>query len=279
MKIIYSLLTVSLFFVTSCNQDSEKKETEEKEADKVEEKKVNPKETTDEIKSSIDLSQELLNRIKSEEDHKELIERYKKLDLEKLSKELDTDTKKLAFWVNTYNGFIQHILGENPELFEDRNAFFKKEQVNIGGELISFDKIEHGIIRSSTMKLSLGYLPKLFPGELERDLRVEEKDERIHFILNCGAKDCPPVYTYSEHTLDKDFDKVASTYLSNQTKIDTKEEIITSSALIQYFLGDFGGKKGAKEMLHKYEIINEKEKDYKLKYGEYDWSLALKNFG
>jgi len=166
---------------------------------KSEKKSIKKEELKKEKLSAIELSKALLNNIKNKGNNSKIVTAYKTLNLDKLSKELDTDNKKLAFWVNTYNGFIQYILEKDPALFEDRNAFFKKEQANIGGEMISFDKIEHGIIRSSTMKLSLGYLPKLFPGELEKQLRVEDKDKRIYFILNCGAKDCPPIYIYNTH--------------------------------------------------------------------------------
>ena len=226
------------------------------------------------------LAQDLLMALKNSESTKLIEEKLAKADVDELVKELDTDAKRMAFWVNIYNGFIQVVLKDNPKLYEDRGSFFKKDQVKIAGSEVSFDKIEHGVIRSSTSKLSKGYIPKIFAGKFEKTFRLSNRDGRIHFVLNCGAKDCPPVYIFDAATLNEDFDKVASEYLKRITEVDTAKKEIKTTPLFQWFTGDFGiGKKGVKNLLAKYKIITEKEKDFGVEYKSYDWTLDLGNFG
>lgn len=226
------------------------------------------------------LAQDLLKAIKNNNSTEAIVKKIANADADKLDEELNTDAKKMAFWVNIYNAYIQVVLKENPSLYDDRNSFFKKDQINIAGYEVSFDKIEHGLIRSSTWKLSKGYLPKLFPGKFEKMFRLKNRDGRIHFILNCGAKDCPPVYIFDAATLNEDFDLVASDYLHRVTEVDKSKKKIKTTPLFQWFTGDFGvGKKGVKNLLQKYKVITEAENNFKVSYNGYDWTLDLGNFG
>ncbi len=226
------------------------------------------------------ISKDLLSAIKNKKASDEEQMLLANADSAKLQSELDTDAKKMAFWVNIYNAYIQIVLTKNPDLYKNRNDFFKKEQVKIAGHNLSFDKIEHGLIRSSTWKLSKGYLPKIFPGDFEKNFRLDKKDGRIHFVLNCGAKDCPPVYIFDPLSIDRDFDHVASLYLKDKTTYNQSEKTVKTTPLFQWFTGDFGvGKKGVKDMLAKYNIIPEDHKDIDVQYIDYDWTLDLGNFG
>jgi len=170
-------------------------------------------------------------------------------------------------------------LSEKPELYEDRGDFFGKEQVHIAGKWLSFDDIEHGIIRNSTLKLSKGYIGNPFPGKYEKMFRVSERDPRIHFVLNCGAKDCPPVYIYDPETLDQDFDKVAKAYLTKVSKYDADNKKVETTPLFNWFTGDWGGMGGVKDMLSGYGIIPESHKKIDVDFRGYDWTLDVYNFG
>ncbi|UWX53742.1 DUF547 domain-containing protein [Maribacter litopenaei] len=121
-----------------------------------------------------ELSMEFLVKIKNNESTEGVQKTLSKVSIEALEKALDNNDKKLAFWVNIYNAYIQVILQKNPDLYKDRNDFFKADQIAIAGEDISFEKIEHGIIRGSQWEYGLGFIGKLFPGEFEKRLRVEE---------------------------------------------------------------------------------------------------------
>lgn len=224
-------------------------------------------------------SQALLAAIKDEKETNELTAKLANVSQDALEKELDTDNERLAFWVNVYNANIILILQEHPEYYDDRDTFFKKDQVRVAGELLSFDKIEHGIIRHSTVKLSKGYLRDFFPGEFEKRFRVKDKDPRIHFVLNCGANDCPPVYIYNPTTLDKDFDQIAKAYLNRMSTYDANKQVVTTTPLFNWFTGDWGGKGGVKDFLSNYGIIPEDNNKIDLEFKDYDWTLNIDNFG
>lgn len=223
-----------------------------------------------------ELSQELLKTIKAEKSTTELEALYKNLTVKRLSEELTTDKQKIAFWVNTYNEFIQIKLNANPSLYEDRGRFFSMKQIAIAGRLCSFEKLEHGIIRRSQKPAGLGYVKKIFPGRFERKLRVGERDHRVHFALNCGAKSCPPVGIYSSAKLDEELNYMGTRYLKNNTTYDADTKIVKSTTLFSWFRGDFGGLDGAKQILKNEELIP--STDVKLEFNDYDWTLLTNQF-
>ena len=229
--------------------------------------------------SAIELAEAQLEALRDKKEYREYYGRLAAIDQDDLAKELDTDAKKLAFWVNIYNANIIITLSDAPSLYDDRGDFFKKDRVVIAGKNLSFDKIEHGIIRNSTLKLSKGYIRNPFPGDFEKKFRVQEKDPRIHFVLNCGAKDCPPVYVYNPNTLDEDFDHVAKKYLARVSKYDAAKDRVETTPLFQWFTGDWGGNSGVKDMLSKYQIIPANHEKTDVDYLGYDWTLDIDNFG
>ncbi len=223
------------------------------------------------------LSESFLERIKDDKDTKVIETTLANTSIETLETALDTDAKKLAFWVNIYNGYIQVILKKNPELYEDRGTFFKKEQIHIAGEHISFAKIEHGIIRKSQWEYGLGMIRKWFPDKFERKLRVDKRDYRIHFALNCGAKDCPPVAIYQWQRLDQQFNMGTKIYLERTTSYNQVSKEASVTSLFSWFRGDFGCKRGIKNILLEQELIPT-TKGIDLVYKNYDWTLDLDNF-
>jgi hypothetical protein len=223
------------------------------------------------------LSEQFLLKIKANEDTRSIRDQLAMTTLADLTAGLVTDTQKLAFWVNIYNGYIQHILKENPELYNDRRTFFDREQIPIAGTMVSFSKIEHGVIRKSQWPLGLGYVRKWFPDKFERKLRVSKRDYRIHFALNCGAKDCPPVAIYTPERLEVQFEEGTKRYLSRTSTYKEGQNEVAVTSLFNWFRGDFGGKNGVKHILKDVGILA-KTKNIELVYKNYDWTLSLDNF-
>lgn len=223
------------------------------------------------------LSEEFLKNIINEGSTNEIRAQLYSTTLEELENGLKTDNEKLAFWTNIYNAYIQVILSENPDLYKDRQAFFKKEQIPIAGRLISFAKIEHGIIRKSQWELGGGLIRKWFPNKFERKLRVVDRNYHIHFALNCGAKDCPPVAIYEADRLEEQFDKGTEAYLKRVSEYDSDTKEVQSTPLFSWFRGDFGCKSGIKDILKEYGIIPT-TKEIEVTYKDYDWTLDLDNF-
>jgi hypothetical protein len=194
-----------------------------------------------------------------------------------LKKHLDTESKAKSFWINAYNTFTQYLLKKDKSLYDDRSDFFSEELITIAGHKLSLDDIEHGIIRRSKNKYSMGYVGKLSVGDFEKKFRLEKVDYRIHFALNCGAKSCPPVALYVPGRIDEQLDKSSTAYLKANTKFDKKADEVSVPKLCSWFKADFGGEDGVIDMLHKYKIIGE-DQNPDVDYLDYDWTLSLSNY-
>lgn len=227
--------------------------------------------------SYVMLSIELMDAVKNKQSTTALKALYEKLDVDTLAKYLRTDNQKKAFWINTYNAFIQIKLTENPEYFENRGDFFGKPKIIIAQRKLSFDDIEHGIIRGSKIKLSLGLLKNPFVGDFEKKLRTKNEDGRVHFALNCGAKSCPLVATYDAKNFDLKVDQVAKSFLQKMSTYNEAENTVLTTPLFSWFRGDFNGKNGILKLLKQYEVIPEKSNP-KIEYDTYDWTLSLGNY-
>ncbi|MDQ3046043.1 MAG: DUF547 domain-containing protein [Bacteroidota bacterium] len=226
-------------------------------------------------KKYITMSQDLLYSIRVDENPQKWIDSLAVVPQEVLLTELETDDEKKAFWLNIYNAFVQYILKKNPEKFKSRSSFYKAKQVTIAGKKLSLDDIEHGIIRHSKAKLSLGYTRKLFAGKFEKQFRVHQLDNRVHFALNCGAKSCPAVAYYVPADLNDQLESAVTGYL--QAECTYKDGVSEVPVLFSWFRGDFGGKKGIKKYLKKYKVIPDNS-DPSLKFKKYDWTLQLSNY-
>jgi len=232
--------------------------------------------------SFAELSMLLLQNVRDGESTKHLEKRLADVSQKTLLDDLNTESKKKAFWLNVYNAYVQILLTENPELFEDRNSFFgynffSSPQVTIAGKELSFDDIEHGIIRHSKIKLSLGYLDKWFPSDYEVKFRWDEVDPRIHLALNCGAKSCPYIAIFDPERVEKQLDIISKRYLEKTTIYNSENNEVKVNALMSWFRADFGGKEGAVKMLKTYNVIPESA-DPSVSFLEYDWTLELGNY-
>ena len=206
-----------------------------------------------------------------------IITTLEQADESELINQLNSDEKKKTFFINVYNAFTNNALRKNPALYNDRNKFFKDEQFNIAGNKISLDIIEHGFLRKSSVKLSLGKLKKIFPSKLEKKFRVNTVDYRIHFALNCGAKSCPPVDVYQLETLDKQLENNKIAYLKKNSKFDKTKNELYVTPLMSWFRGDFGNLDGVEKIIKDIKIIPQ-DVNPTLKFNDYDWTIDTNNF-
>ena len=227
--------------------------------------------------TTVQLSQNFVYAAKTGEPVDALQTQLADLTVEKLAKELKTDEYKMAFWINVYNGYTQLILKQDPGKYKKRNKFFEAKQVNIAGHLFSLDRIEHGILRHSKVKWSLGYFGKLFPKKIERKLRVDKVDARLHFTLNCGAKSCPPIAFYKTENLDQQLQVAAKAYLSAEGEYDAEKDLLKLPAVMGWFRGDFGGKKGMRKLMKELGLIPT-ETSPRIIFKKYNWELYLNNY-
>ena len=225
----------------------------------------------------VKLSQDFMYAAKTNEATDAYITQLQNLNYNELLTGLKTDDDKKAFWINLYNAYTNASLHANPDQYKNRSAFFKNKNIIVAGKTFSLDKIEHGILRRSKIKWSLGYFSKLFPDKTEKDLRVDKLDYRIHFALTCGAKSCPPIAFYNPENLNTQLDVATKAYLTGEAEFDKEKNNLYLPALLNWFRRDFGGKKKIIGLIKKLNIIPVESKP-KIKFKKYDWSLYLDNF-
>ena len=223
------------------------------------------------------ISQHLLYAVKTGEPANSFIQQLANASSDDLSNQLNTDGARKAFWLNIYNACTQIGLKNDATAFEHRGKFFSRKFINIAGKNISLDLVEHGILRRSKWKYSLGYFNKLFKSAFEKKFRMDKLDYRIHFALNCGARSCPPIAFYKPEQIDKQLDLATRAYLKNEVLFNGKDLTVEVPAILNWFRGDFGGKKGIIRLLRQQEIVPENVKPG-ITWKKYDWSLSLKAF-
>jgi Protein of unknown function, DUF547 len=225
----------------------------------------------------IKISQDLLYAVKTDEPADSLKQQLSNAPVTELQTQLGADAERKAFWLNIYNAYTQIGLKEDPNAYQHRNKFFSRKFIRIAGHNISLDLVEHGILRRSKWKYSLGYFNKPFKLKFEKKFRIDKPDYRIHFALNCGAKSCPPIAFYKPEQIDKQLDLAMKVYLKNEVLFNGKDLTVELPAILSWFRGDFGGKKGIIRLLHLQQIVPENVNPG-IKWKKYDWTLSLKAF-
>lgn len=222
-------------------------------------------------------SQELLYAVKTEAQRDSFAAAIAGYDTNQLESELADDDKRKAFWLNIYNAYTQILLLSDTNSYRHRNRFFSQKKIPVAEQHLSLDDVEHGLLRHSKIKLSLGYLNKPFPAGYEKKWRVKKLDNRIHFALNCGATSCPPITFYDASKIDKQLELATLNFLKHDVVYDSVSNTVSISKIFSWFRGDFGGEKGTIALLTKYKLLPEGAMP-KIRYKEYDWNLQVKNF-
>jgi len=174
--------------------------------------------------------------------------------------------ERKALYINLYNSKILEIVlflnpkGSIKSLSKGANPLevFNRKTLNFDGKVLSFN-------------------------ELEKRLREEFKDPRIHFALNCASKSCPPIRTeaYKAATLDADLDESVRSYLGSpgavEVSTDGGKTRIVASKIFDWYADDFKATGGALAFIAKYgpeaaadAIAGGRAK---LEFAEYDWGL------
>ena len=138
------------------------------------------------------------------------------------------------------------------------------------------DDIEHGILRRFRHKYSLGYFPQLFASKAIKKLAVSKVDYRIHFALNCGAKSCPPIAFYTADQIEQQLETATLSFLESETDYLNEKKEVHISRLFLWFMADFGGKRGIRQILEK--KLHQKTTGYQLVFKKYSWEEHLDNF-
>ncbi len=181
------------------------------------------------------------------------------LELLKLVEKADPDSwsknEKKAFYINAYNILvIKGVLDAYPiASVQDVAGFFDRKRHLVAGKTVTLNELEKE------------FLLKPFA------------DGRLHFVLVCGAKDCPPIIAeaYVPERLDEQMEQQTHLALNDPDFIRIEEEkgMASLSQIFQWYVSDFGGsQKSVLEFINSYRSSPISE-DYGIGYYNYDWSL------
>ncbi|XP_027909636.1 uncharacterized protein LOC114168868 isoform X2 [Vigna unguiculata] len=130
-----------------------------------------------------------------------------------------TNQQKLAFWINVYNacimhGFIQYGVPSTPEKLL---ALMNKATLNVGGNLINAQAIEHFILRKRDISNMKEVQHKGEWEEKESVVRelygLESVDPNVTFALCCGTRSSPAVRIYTADGVTTELEKSKLDYL------------------------------------------------------------------
>jgi len=172
--------------------------------------------------------------------------------IETASYQNESENTQKAFLINAYNLFVIDQVVKNYPISSpmDVDGFFKVNTALVGGELMTLNHLENEVLN------------KQFP------------DPRYHFVLVCGAIDCPPLHNeaFRPESLELQLDNRTTGALNNENFIYEEDGTVYLSQIFEWYGADFGKKDS--ELL---EYINSYRKSpfesTKTKFYEYDWSL------
>lgn len=169
-------------------------------------------------------------------------------------KGLDANTIQ-AFYINAYNLLVI-------------DAAAKAYPVNSVLRVNGFFDAQKRLVAGEKMTLN----------QLEKDWLLKTyNDPRFHFVLVCGAIDCPPItaFAYRPDLLDQQLETQTQKALNNPTfiKVNPEDQSLAVSQIFEWYSSDFGG---GKEVMRTF-INNYREmpipEDYKMSFYAYDWAL------
>ena len=205
------------------------------------------------------------NGISKDPRFKEYMESLRSAKAEELSK-----NGQLAFWINAYNAVtINKVIRWKPKKSVRETLvpgvwtstkFFTTQDHIVAGRHLSQDDIENDILRKRL------------------------KDPRIHFAIVCASSSCPPLarFAFTEENVQAKLEEKTRKYINSSrgTRIDDAKNTFYLSKIFDWFSSDFKSTSGSvlgfiKPYLSK-EAMSFLERDPKISYIHYDWSLNAK---
>lgn len=173
---------------------------------------------------------------------------------------------KKALLLNAYNAFtLKLILEHYPglESIKDLDDPWGTKRWTLGGEKVSLDDIEHGLLRP------------IF------------KDPRVHFGVNCASIGCPPLadFAYTGDEVDRQLEEVTRNALRNPRYAEVSDGRLHLTRILQWYGDDFtriGWSPTAEsipEFVARYgspdvkKLVDTKAADTPVEFLEYDWRL------
>ncbi len=159
--------------------------------------------------------------------------------------------QKMAYWINAYNAYTLKLIVDNYPLKSimnlDGGKTWDVRRIKLGDKKYSLNNIENDI------------------------LRPQFKDARIHFVINCAAKGCPPLWNHAitAENLEAVLTARTKDFVNNPIYNQINTNDVKVSKIFQWYAADFGDLKN---------FLNQNSKTWvkrsaSVVFMEYDWGL------
>lgn len=199
---------------------------------------------------------------------------------------LSTEDTARAFWINLYHALIFDAVlqfGIEKSVIEGLLgilSFFRRAAYLVGGQRISLEDIEQGILRGNW---GHPYVPGVhFASNDPRLAWSLPLDPRIHFALNCGGRSCPPIRAYSAADLDRQLDLAARSFIDATVLVNPQDNEVQMSTIMRWYAADFGNREHLLRFLDAHLPHDQRREYLKLMNGSinfvytpYDWQLNI----
>ena len=164
-----------------------------------------------------------------------------------------TRSEQKAYLINAYNLLvISQIIEKYPiASVQETGAFFDRESVTVAGKKYSLNKFE------------------------KEEILKPFGDARLHFVLVCGAKGCPPItnFAYTPENLSKQLDTQTKLALNDPSFISVDGNTVKISKIFEWYATDFGSNKMTRFNFISGYRNGRIPSSAKFKYIDYDWSI------
>jgi len=173
--------------------------------------------------------------------------------------------KAVVYWANLYNAVTVLVVTENypvSSILKIRSGIrpgpWKRKLVNVEGQKLSLDNIEHDIMRPQ-FKASL-----------------------VHYMVNCASIGCPNLKPtpWRVENLEFELDRAARGYINSSRGVQIKDGKVAASKIYKWYKQDFGGNQtGVLEHVRQYanpELLAALKGKTRIKSYIYDWNINNK---
>ncbi len=173
--------------------------------------------------------------------------------IEEMNVDQLAEPNRKAFLINSYNLLVIHQVVKNwpTNSVMEIPGFFESNKFEIAGKKMTLNDLENDEIR------------KVY------------NDPRVHFVLVCGAKGCPPIINraYLPSTLDKQLTEQTKKAMNDPIFIQEQADgTVKISEIFNWYREDFVANGTVMEYINSYRSTP-RNAEQKPKYYSYDWTL------
>jgi hypothetical protein len=200
---------------------------------------------------------------------------------------LDESTR-MAVVINIYNIMMRYAFMKVgvPDARSTRSQFFSEVKMNIGGDILSFDDLEHGILRGNRLRYGAA-MPQFGAKDHRARLALSNVEPRVLFALSFSPLVTGELAIIYPNTLHYDLQRETVKYLSKMSNLilEVANHTLHLNKMFHWYKSDFGTsdwprlahflEKGLHEGNKKSLLaIIETRSPPKIVYLDFDWGTA-----